>query len=155
MKCWARWVISWVKIAGRYINNLSYVDDTTLMAESEEELKSLLMRVKEESENTSLKFSIKNNKIMASGPITLWQLDGGNFKVLTQLSYTEQLTQATVSGYSAKWGSLQTQNPPSYEGSLQVMVFVCLFVCFPLKKVLDSQPLRHRLLKSNFDYYRR
>ena len=72
------------------------------MAESEEELKSLLMRVKEESENTSLKFSIKNNKIMASGPITLWQLDGGNFKVLTQLSYTEQLTQATVSGYSAK-----------------------------------------------------
>ena len=74
------------------------MDDTTLLAESEEELK---MRVKE-SENTSLKLNIKNSKIMASGPITLWQLDGGNFKGLTQLSYTEQLTWGTVSRYSAK-----------------------------------------------------
>ena len=88
MKYWAGWVTSWVKIAGRYINNLRYVDDTTLMAESKEELKSLLMRVKE-SENTSLKLNTKNNKIMASGPITSWQLYGGNFKVLTQLNYTE------------------------------------------------------------------
>ena len=71
------------------------------MAESKEELKSLLMRVKE-SENTSLKLNTKNNKIKASGPITSWQLDGGNFKVLTQLNYTEQLTWATVSRYSAK-----------------------------------------------------
>ena len=74
------------------------MDDTTLLAESEEELK---MRVKE-SENTSLKLNIKNSKIMASGPITSWQLDGGNFKGLTQLSYTEQLTWGTVSRYSAK-----------------------------------------------------
>ena len=65
-----------IKIAGRNINNLRYTDDTTLMAESEEELKSLLMRVKEESEKVGLKFNIQKTKIMASGPITSWQIDG-------------------------------------------------------------------------------
>ena len=65
-----------IKIAGRNINNLSYADDTTLVAESEEELKSLLMKVKEESENIGLKINIQKTKIMASGPITSWQIDG-------------------------------------------------------------------------------
>ena len=65
-----------IKIAGRNINNLRYADDTTLMAESEEELKSLLMRVKEESEKVGLKFNIQKTKIMASGPITSWEIDG-------------------------------------------------------------------------------
>ena len=65
-----------IKIAGRNINNLRYADDTTLMAESEEELKSLLMKVKEESENISLKLNIQKANIMASGPITSWQIDG-------------------------------------------------------------------------------
>ena len=65
-----------IKIARRNINNLRYADDTTLMAESEEELKSLLMKVKEESEKVGLKFNIQNTKIMASGPITSWQIDG-------------------------------------------------------------------------------
>jgi len=65
-----------IKIAGRNINNLRYADDTTLMAESEEELKSLLMKVKEESENIGLKLNIQKTKIMASGPITSWQIDG-------------------------------------------------------------------------------
>ena len=65
-----------VKIAGRNLNNLRYADDTTLMAESEEELKSLLMKVKEESEKIGLKLSILEMKIMASGPITSWQIDG-------------------------------------------------------------------------------
>ena len=65
-----------IKIAGRNINNLRYVDDTILMAESEEELKSLLMKVKEESENAGLKLNIQKTKIMASGPITSWQIDG-------------------------------------------------------------------------------
>ena len=65
-----------IKIAGRYINNLRYADDTTLMAESEEELKSLLMKVKEESEKVGLKLSIQKTKIMASGPITSWKIDG-------------------------------------------------------------------------------
>ena len=64
------------KIAGRNINNLRYADDTTLMAESEEELKSLLMKVKEESEKVSLKLNIQKTKIMASGPITAWEIDG-------------------------------------------------------------------------------
>ena len=65
-----------MKIAGRNINNLRYADDTTLMAESEEELKSLLMKVKEESEKVVLKLNIQKTKIMASGPITSWQIDG-------------------------------------------------------------------------------
>ena len=65
-----------IKIAGRNINNLRYADDTTLMAESEEELKSLLMKVKEESEKVGLKFKIQKMKIMASGPITSWEIDG-------------------------------------------------------------------------------
>ena len=65
-----------IKIAGRNNNNLRYADDTTLMAESEEELKSLLMKVKEESENVGLKLNIQKTKIMASGPITSWQIDG-------------------------------------------------------------------------------
>ena len=65
-----------IKIAGRNINNLRYADDTTLMAESEEELKSLLMKVKQESEKVSLKFNIQKTKIMASGPIPSWEIDG-------------------------------------------------------------------------------
>ena len=65
-----------IKIAGRNINNLRYADDTTVMAESEEELKSLLMKVKEESEKVGLKLNIQKTKIMASGPITSWEIDG-------------------------------------------------------------------------------
>ena len=65
-----------IKIAGRNVNNLRYADDTTLMAESEEKLKSLLMKVKEESEKVGLKLNIQKTKIMASGPITSWQIDG-------------------------------------------------------------------------------
>ena len=65
-----------IKMAGRNINNLSYADDTTLMAESEEELKSLLVKVKEESEKVGLKVNIQKTKIMVSGPITSWEIDG-------------------------------------------------------------------------------
>ena len=69
-----------IKIAGRNINNLRYADDTTLMAESEEELKSLLMKVKEESEKFGLKLNIQKTKIMASCPITSWEIDGAQWK---------------------------------------------------------------------------
>ena len=69
-----------IKIAGRNINNLRYADDTTLMAESEEQLKSLLMKVKEESENVGLKLNIQRMKIMASGPITSWEINGKQWK---------------------------------------------------------------------------
>ena len=69
-----------IKTAGRNINNFRYADDTPFMAESEEELKSLLMKVKEESEKVGLKLNIQKTKIMASGPITLWQIDGKTMK---------------------------------------------------------------------------
>ena len=72
-----------IKIAGRNINNLRYADNTTLMAESEEELKSLLMKVKEESENVGLKLNIQKTKIMASGQITSWQIDVLKMKRVT------------------------------------------------------------------------
>ena len=72
-----------IKIAGRNINNLRYADDTTLMAERKEKLKSLLMKVKEESEKASLKLSIKKRHIMASSPITSWQIDGETMKAVT------------------------------------------------------------------------
>ena len=71
-----------IKIAGRNINNLRYADDTTLMAESEEELKSLLMKVKEESEKVGLKLNIQKMKIMASGPNTSWEIDGGTVETV-------------------------------------------------------------------------
>ena len=76
-----------IKIAGRNINNLRYADDTTLMAESEEELRSLLMKVKEDSEKAGLKLSIQKMKIMASGTITLWQIDGETMKTVTDFIF--------------------------------------------------------------------
>ena len=75
------------KIAGRNINNLRYADDTTLMAESEEELKSLLMKVKDKSEKFGLKPNIQKTKIMASGPITSWEIDGETMETVTVFSF--------------------------------------------------------------------
>ena len=76
-----------IKIAGRNINNLRYADDTTLMAESEEELKSLLMQVKDASEKVDLKLNIQKTKIMASIPITLWQIDGETMETVTDFIF--------------------------------------------------------------------
>ena len=76
-----------IKIAGRNINNLSYADDTTLMAESEEELKSLLMKVKDESEKVDLKLSIQKTKIIASGPITSWEIDGETVETVSDFIF--------------------------------------------------------------------
>ena len=78
---------SGIKIAGRNINKLRYADDTTLMAESEEELKSFLMKVKEESENVGLKLNIQKTKIMASGPITSWEIDGETVETVTNFIF--------------------------------------------------------------------
>ena len=91
MKCQAECSTSWNRVPGRNINNLRYADDTTLLAESEEELKSLLMKVKEESEKVGLKLNIQKTKIMASGLIPSWQIDGE--------------TVETVAGFI--WGGLQ------------------------------------------------
>ena len=76
-----------LKIAGRNINNLRYADDTTLMAESKEELKNLLMKVKEENEKVGLKVNIQKTKIMASGPITSWQIDGEIMETVTDFIF--------------------------------------------------------------------
>ena len=76
-----------IKIAGRNINNLRYADDTTLMAESEEELKSLLMKVKEENEKVGLKLNIRKMKIMASGPITSWEIDGEKVETVSDFIF--------------------------------------------------------------------
>ena len=76
-----------IKIAGRNTNNLRYADDTTLLAESEEELKSLLMKVKEESEKVDLKLSIQKTKIMASGPITSWEIDGETVETVSDFIF--------------------------------------------------------------------
>ena len=75
------------RLMGEVINNLSYADDTTLMAESEEELKSLLMKVKEESEKVGLKFNIQKTKVMAYGPITSWQIDGETMETVTDFIF--------------------------------------------------------------------
>ena len=87
-----------IEIAGRNINKLRYADDTTLMAESEEELKSLLMKVKEENENVGLKLNIQKTKIMASGPITSWQIDGEAMETVTEfiLGVPKSLQMMTV-----------------------------------------------------------
>ena len=89
------------KIAGRNINNLRYADDTTLMAESEKELKSLVMKVKEESEKVGLKLNIQKTKIMASGPITSWQIDGETVETVTDFIFwtpksLQMVTAATI-----------------------------------------------------------
>ena len=76
-----------IKITRRNINNLRYTDDTTLMAENEEELKSLMMKVKEESEEVGLKANIQKTKIIASGPITSWQIDGETVEIVTDLIF--------------------------------------------------------------------
>ena len=78
---------SGIKIAGRNINNLRYADDTTLMSESEEELKSLLMKVKEESEKVGLKLNIQKTKIMTSGPITSWEIDGETVETVSDFIF--------------------------------------------------------------------
>ena len=87
-----------IQIAGRNINNLRYEDDTTLMAESEEELKSLLMKVKEESEKVGLKLNIQKTKIMASGPITLWEIDGETVETVSAFIFLG--SQITANGDS-------------------------------------------------------
>ena len=99
-----------IKIAGRNINNLRYADDTTLMAEGEEEWKSLLMKVKEESEKVGLKLNIQKTKIMASGPITSWEIDGETVETVSDFNFwaTESLQMVTAAMklkdvYSLDW----------------------------------------------------
>ena len=101
-----------IKIAGRNINNLRYADDTTLMAESEEELKSLLMKVKVESEKVGLKLNIQKTKIMASGPITSWEVDGKQWKQwLTLFFWAPKSLQMVIA-------AMKLKDPYSLKGKL-------------------------------------
>ena len=117
-KCWAGRSTARIKIARRNINNIRYTDDTTLMAESEEKLKSLLMKVKEESEKVGLKLKIQKMKIMASGPITSWQIDGE--------------TEETVSDFIF-WGSKITA-----DGDCSLEIKRCLLLGRKVMTSLDS-----------------
>ena len=97
-----------IKIARRNINNLRYADGTTLLAESEEELKSLLMRVKEENEKAGLKFTIQKTKIMASGPITSWQIDGETVEIVRDFIFLgSKITAYGDCSYEIKRHSLE------------------------------------------------
>ena len=101
-----------IKIAGRNINNLRYADDTTLMAESEEELQSLLMKVKVESEKVGLKFNIQKTKIMASGPTTSWELDGKQWKQCQTLFFGAPKSLQMVTA------AMKLKDTYSFEGKL-------------------------------------
>ena len=103
-----------IKIAGRNINHLRYADDTILTAESEEELKSLLMKVKEESEKVGLKLSIQKTKIMASGPITSWEIDGETVKTVTDLIWRGRAPKSLQMVIAA----MKLKDPYSLEGKL-------------------------------------
>ena len=93
-----------IKIAGRNTNNLRYTDDTTLMAESEEELEKLLMKVKGESEKASLKLNIQKSKIMVSGPITSWQIDGQKMETVTDFIFLgSTITAVGNCSHKIKW----------------------------------------------------
>ena len=98
-----------IKIAGRNINNLRYADDTTLMAESEEELKSLLMKVKEESEKVGLKLNIQKTKIMVSGPITSWQIDGETMEMVRDFIFGLFLGRKVMTNLDSKAETLLCQ----------------------------------------------
>ena len=96
-----------IKIAGRNINNLKYTDDTTLMAETKEELKSLLMKVKEESEKVGLKLNIQKTRIMASGPITSWQIDGETMETVADFIFGgSKITEDGACSHEIKIGLL-------------------------------------------------
>ena len=101
-----------IKIAGRNINNLRYADDTTLMAESEEKLKSLLMKVKEESEKVGLKLNMQKTKIMASSPITSWQIDGETVETVADFIFLGSKFTAEVIA------AMKLKNTYSLEGKL-------------------------------------
>ena len=101
-----------IKIAGRNINNLRYAEDATLMAESEEELKSLLMKVKEESEKVGLMLNIQKTKIMASGPITSWGIDGKTVETVSDFSFWAPKSLQMVTA------AMKLKDPYSLEGKL-------------------------------------
>ena len=116
-----------IKIAGRNINNLRHADDTTLMAESEEELKSLLMKVKEESEKVDLKLNIQKTKITASSPITAWQIDGETVETVAVFSFwAPKSLQMVIADMKLKDAySLEEKLWPTYTAYLKAETLLC------------------------------
>ena len=128
-----------IKIAGRNINSLRYADDTTLMAESEEELKGLLMKMKEESEKVGLKLNIQKTKIMASGPITSWEIDGKQWKQCQTLFWgAPKSLQMVIAAMKLKDAYSQII-PPSLSHRVQkTVLYMCLFCCLTYRVVVTS-----------------
>ena len=115
MKCWVDEVQAGVKIAGRNLNNLRYADDTTLMAESEKELKNLLMKVKEKSKKAGLKLNIEKTKIMASSSITSWQIDGEAMETVSDFIFLgSKITADGDCSHEIKRCSLEEKLWPTY-----------------------------------------
>ena len=114
-----------IKIAGRNLNNLRYADDNTLMAESEEELKSLLMKVKKESEKVGVKLNIQKTKIMASGPITSWEIDGETVET-SLFFWAPKLLQMVISAMKLKdTCSLEEKLWPTYSVYYKAEILLC------------------------------
>ena len=126
-KCQLEEAQAGIKISGRNINDLRYADDTTLMAESEEELKSLLMKLKEESEKVGLKLNIQKTKIMASGPITSWQIDGETVAAVTDFIFgaPKSLQMVTVAMKLRDAYSLEEKLWPTYTAYSKAETLLC------------------------------
>ena len=130
-----------IKIAGRNINNLRYADDTTLIAESEEELKSLLMKVKEESEKVGLKLNIQKTKIMASGPIPSWQIDGETVETVADfISLGSKLLKMVTA-------AMKLKEPYSLEEKFSSVTQSCPTLCDPMNCSTPGLAVHHQLLE--------
>ena len=134
-----------IKIAGRSINNLRYADDTTLMAESKEELKSLLMKVKEESEKAGLKFNIQKSKIMASSPVTSWQIDGEAMETVTDFVFLGSETTADgdcscdIQSTELTWLKFMVNIRQNFSGGIALIWSMKSFQWIPPKRSSQSK----------------
>ena len=134
-----------IKIAGRSINNLRYADDTTLMAESKEELKSLLMKVKEESEKAGLKFNIQKSKIMASSPVTSWQIDGEAMETVTDFVFLGSETTADgdcscdIQSTELTWLKFMVNIRQNFSGGIALIWGMKSFQWIPPKRSSQSK----------------
>ena len=134
-----------IKIAGRNINNLRYADNTTLMAESEEKLKILLMKVKDESEKAGLKLNIKETKIMASGPIASWQIDGETMETVTDfIFWGSKITAGGECSHKIKRSLLLRRNTMINLGNVLKSIDITLPTAFCLVKTLVFPVVMYR-----------
>ena len=139
-----------IKIAGRNINDLRYADDTTLMAESEEELKSLLMKVKEEREKVGLTLNIQKTKIMASGPITSWQIDGESVETVADFILGgSKITAEDDCSHEIKRRLLLGRKVTTNLSSVQFssVAQLCPTLCYPMNRSTPGLPVHHQLLE--------